>query len=178
MSDFLSHPPTAARDVSVVLPIYNEEESLPAMIEAIHDALDSTGIDFEIVCVDDGSTDRSFDVLKGLAHDDPRLIVGRFRRNFGQTAAMQAGIDRAGGAVIVTMDADLQNDPRDIPAMLDKLDEGYDMVTGWRVDRKDAFLNRRLPSLLANILIARSTGVTSRSTVIASPSPIPPATNQ
>ena len=159
MTDFLGRAPIVARDVSVVLPIYNEEESLPSMIEAIHGALEPAGIDFEIVCIDDGSSDKSFEVLREIAAHDSRLVVGRFRRNFGQTAAMQAGIDRASGAVIVTMDADLQNDPRDIPAMLDKLDEGYDMVTGWRVDRKDAFLNRRLPSFLANILIARTTGI-------------------
>jgi glycosyltransferase involved in cell wall biosynthesis len=159
MNDLLSSVPLVARDVSVVLPIYNEEESLPAMIEGIHDAMDPTGMNFEIVCIDDGSSDRSFEVLLRLATDDPRLVIGRFRRNFGQTAAMQAGIDRATGTVIVTMDSDLQNDPRDIPRMIDKLDEGYDLVTGWRVDRKDAFLNRRLPSFLANILIARTTGI-------------------
>jgi len=159
MSDFPGHPPTVARDVSIVLPIFNEEESLPTMIEMIHEALDPTGIDFEIVCIDDGSSDRSFEVLRRIADVDPRLVIGRFRRNFGQTAAMQAGIDGAAGAIIVTMDADLQNDPRDIPAMIDKLDEGFDMVTGWRVDRKDRFLNRRLPSFLANLLIARTTGI-------------------
>jgi glycosyltransferase involved in cell wall biosynthesis len=159
MNDFLGHAPMVARDVSVVLPIFNEEESLPAMIEAIHDALDPTGIDFEVVCIDDGSSDRTFEVLCRIAADDPRLVIGRFRRNFGQTAAMQAGIDRASGAVIVTMDADLQNDPHDIPAMINKLNEGFDMVTGWRVERKDAFLNRRLPSFLANLLIARTTGI-------------------
>lgn len=159
MSKLLGHPPTVARDVSVVLPIFNEEQSLPVMIEMIHEALDPTDIDFEIVCIDDGSSDGSFEVLRRIAEADPRLVIGRFRRNFGQTAAMQAGIDGASGAVIVTMDADLQNDPRDIPAMIDKLDEGFDMVTGWRVDRKDRFLNRRLPSLLANRLIAQTTGI-------------------
>lgn len=159
MSKLLGHPPTVARDVSVVLPIFNEEESLPVMIEMIHEALDPTDIDFEIVCIDDGSSDGSFEILRRIAEADPRLVIGRFRRNFGQTAAMQAGIDGASGAVIVTMDADLQNDPRDIPAMIDKLDEGFDMVTGWRVDRKDRFLNRRLPSLLANRLIAQTTGI-------------------
>ncbi|MGB5702053.1 MAG: glycosyltransferase family 2 protein [Polyangiales bacterium] len=159
MTDAFIHSQAFARDVSVVLPIFNEEESLPAMIEGIHDALDPTGIDYEIVCIDDGSSDRSFEVLRGIAPNDPRLVIGRFRRNFGQTAAMQAGIDRASGAIIVTMDADLQNDPLDIPKMIAKLDEGYDLVTGWRVDRKDAFLNRRVPSFLANMLIARTTGI-------------------
>ena len=159
MNALLGGVPVFAREVSVVLPIFNEEESLPAMIAGIHDALGPTGMDFEIVCIDDGSSDRSFEVLLQIATGDPRLVIGRFRRNFGQTAAMQAGIDRAAGAVIVTMDADLQNDPRDIPRMIEKLDEGYDLVTGWRVDRKDAFLNRRLPSFLANILIGRTTGI-------------------
>ena len=159
MSAFLAQSPASAPDVSIVLPIYNEAESIAPMIEAIHEALDPTDLDFEIVCIDDGSSDGTFGILSRLAATDPHLVVGRFRRNFGQTAAMQAGIDRAAGAVIVTMDADLQNDPRDIPKMLNKLDEGYDMVTGWRVDRKDAFLNRRLPSFLANILIARTTGI-------------------
>jgi glycosyltransferase involved in cell wall biosynthesis len=148
-----------AREVSVVLPVFEEQENLRGMIEAIHKALDPSDIDFEIICIDDGSSDGSFETLRDLARNDPRLVVGRFRRNFGQTAAMQAGIDRACGAVIVTMDADLQNDPQDIPAMLDKLDEGFDMVTGWRFERKDAFINRRLPSILANFLIARTTGI-------------------
>jgi glycosyltransferase involved in cell wall biosynthesis len=148
-----------AREVSVVLPVFEEQENLRGMIEGIHEALDPSDIDFEIICIDDGSSDGSFETLRDLARNDPRLVVGRFRRNFGQTAAMQAGIDRACGAVIVTMDADLQNDPQDIPAMLDKLDEGFDMVTGWRFERKDAFINRRLPSILANFLIARTTGI-------------------
>ena len=148
MNDFLGHAPTVARDVSVVLPIFNEEESLPAMIEMIHDALDPTGIDFEIVCIDDGSSDRTFDVLRRIASDDPRLVIGRFRRNFGQTAAMQAGIDRASGAVIVTMDADLQNDPRDIPAMIEKLDEGFDMDRFW----SSTILETTLPPSYAAIM--------------------------
>lgn len=146
-------------DLSVVIPVFNEEESLPALVREVHDALGATGLDYEILCVDDGSTDRSFEVLRDIARDDPRLCVCRFRRNFGQTAAMQAGLDGARGRVIATLDADLQNDPRDIPAMLAKLDEGYDLVAGWRADRQDTFVNRRLPSMLANWLISSTTHV-------------------
>ena len=146
-------------DLSLVIPIYNEEESIPNLIREVHEALDPTGISYEIVCVDDGSKDKSFAVLSEMAKTDTRIVVGTFRRNFGQTAAMQAGIDAACGDNIVTMDADLQNDPRDIPAMLAKLDEGYDMVAGWRASRKDTFINRRLPSIIANWLISTSTNV-------------------
>ncbi len=146
-------------DLSIVIPVYNEEESLPALLREIHEALDGEGLCFEVVCVDDGSKDRSFAVLQEMAAKDAALSVVRLRRNFGQTAAMQAGIDAARGEAVVLMDADLQNDPRDIPAMLAKLHEGYDLVAGWRADRKDAFVNRRLPSILANKLISRVTGV-------------------
>jgi len=159
MSDAIPDLNTPVRDLSVVLPVFNEEESIAEAVREIHEALDSTGIDFEIICVDDGSKDRSFEVLRDLASDDPRLVVCRFRRNFGQTAAMQAGIDAAHGTNIVTMDADLQNDPRDIPAMLEKLNEGFDMVAGWRYGRKDTFVNRRLPSIVANRIIGQTTGV-------------------
>lgn len=148
--------------VSIVSPIFNEEENVEALLAAIHAALDPTGIDYEVICVDDGSQDKSLAVLERLARTDPRLIVGTFRRNFGQTAALQAGISAARGEVIVLMDADLQNDPEDIPAMLAKLDEGYDLVAGWRMKRKDAFINRRLPSMLANWLIGRTTNVRIR----------------
>lgn len=146
-------------DLSVVVPVYNEEESLPRLLEELHEALRPTGLVYELVLVDDGSRDHSFTWLEQRAEEDPTLVAVRFRRNFGQTAAMQAGLDHARGAAIVTMDADLQNDPRDIPAMLDKLDEGYDLVAGWRAKRKDAFLNRRLPSIVANWLISRTTKV-------------------
>ena len=152
-------PELDAKQLSIVVPIYNESESVEALVREIHRALDDTGLDYEIVCVDDGSSDDSFERLARLAATDPRLIVGTFRRNFGQTAAMQAGISAARGAVVVTLDADLQNDPADIPMMLAKLDEGYDLVAGWRADRKDAFINRRLPSILANWLISSTTRV-------------------
>jgi glycosyltransferase involved in cell wall biosynthesis len=146
-------------DLSVVIPVYNEEESLPRLLDELHAALAGTGLTYELVLVDDGSRDRSFDVLATAAAGDPALHVVRFRRNFGQTAALQAGIDVARGRRVVLMDADLQNDPRDIPAMLAQLDAGYDLVAGWRADRKDTFINRRLPSMIANWIIGRVTGV-------------------
>ena len=146
--------------LSLVIPIYNEEESLPLLFDAIHQALDSLPHSWEVVLVDDGSSDQSLSVLKALAEKDPEHIrVVVFRRNFGQTAAIAAGIDHAKGEIIVLLDADLQNDPADIPMMLEKLDEGYDVVSGWRVDRQDTYLTRTLPSNLANGLISRVTGV-------------------
>ncbi len=146
-------------DLSVIIPVYNEEESIKQLLEELHAALDPTGFRFELVLVDDGSTDRTWTLLEGFAASDPALSVIQFRRNFGQTAAMQAGLDAARGSRIVTMDADLQNDPADIPAMLQKLDEGYDLVAGWRKYRKDPFLNRKLPSMIANRLISMATKV-------------------
>ncbi|MCB9526298.1 MAG: glycosyltransferase family 2 protein [Myxococcales bacterium] len=146
-------------DLSVVIPIYNEEESIPRLLPEIHKALAPTGLRYEIVCVDDGSRDKSFQVLAEAAKTDPALVVVRFRRNFGQTAAMQAGLDEARGANIAFLDADLQNDPADIPAMLQKLDEGHDMVAGWRANRQDTFVNRKLPSMIANRIISSTTKV-------------------
>lgn len=146
-------------DLSIVVPIYNEEESIPELISEVRDALKDTGLEYELICVDDGSTDGSVKLLTEISKDEPTLRVCELRRNFGQTAAMQAGFDASQGKVIVSLDADLQNDPRDIPAMLAKLDEGYDMVAGWRAGRKDTFLNRRLPSIIANWIIGRTTNV-------------------
>ena len=147
-------------NLSLVIPIYNEEESLPLLFDAIHNALDSLPRTWEVILVDDGSRDKSLDVLRDLAKKDPKHIrVVAFRRNFGQTAAIAAGIDHAKGEIIVLLDADLQNDPADIPMMLDKLDEGYDVVSGWRVNRQDTYITRTLPSNLANGLISRVTGV-------------------
>ena len=145
--------------VSVVIPAYNEEENLPVLYERLKAVLDKLEGDYEILFVDDGSTDGSFEVLRDLARRDERVRVIRFRRNYGQTAAMYAGFEHATGDVIVTMDADLQNDPEDIPRLLRKLEEGYDIVSGWRKDRKDPFLSRRLPSKIANWIISKVTGV-------------------
>jgi len=152
-------PSQCGIDLSIIAPIYNEEESLPHLVEQVHRALDATGLNFELILVDDGSNDRSFELMRSLANNDPCLVAIGLRRNFGQTAALQAGLDFARGKRIVLMDADLQNDPADIPAMLRKLDEGYDLVAGWRKDRKDPFINRRLPSIIANRVISLITKV-------------------
>ena len=149
--------------LSIVLPIYNEAESIPHLLEELTPALETTGRAFEIICVDDGSRDGSFEELKKRHAQDKRVRVVRFRRNFGQTAAFAAGFDRAQGEIVVTMDADLQNDPADIPKLLAKIDEGYDIVSGWRVKRwREGFwsrLTRKVPSKIANWLISTSTGV-------------------
>ena len=146
--------------VSVVIPVYNEVESLPELHEALVASLEKVGPAWEILYVDDGSTDGSFDVLRRFHEQDPtRVRVIRFRRNFGQTAALAAGFHRVRGDVVITLDADLQNDPRDIPLLLERIQEGYDVVSGWRVHRKDPWWSRRLPSRLANALISWMTGV-------------------
>jgi len=144
--------------VSVVVPIYNEAENIRRLHAAISAGVEHLQRPCEIILVDDGSTDGSQTLLAELADEDPRVRVIEFRHNFGQTAAMHAGIQAATGDVVVTMDGDLQNDPADIPMMLAKLDEGYDLVQGWRKDRKDPFFSRRLPSKCANWLISRVTG--------------------
>lgn len=146
-------------DLSVVLPVFNEEESLPELIGELSAELQIAGLVYEIVCVDDGSTDGSFEVLKRLSVQHPQLVVCRFRRNFGQTAAIQAGLDASRGRAVATLDADLQNDPRDIRPMLERLNQGYDLVAGWRSERKDRFFDRRLPSVVANWLISTTTHV-------------------
>ena len=146
--------------LSIVIPVYNEEENLPLLHKALHEGLANCRYPWEAVLVDDGSRDNSPAVLEQLAREDPDHIrVVFLRRNFGQTAAIAAGIDHAQGDIIVLMDADLQNDPADIPMLISKLEEGYDVVSGWRKDRKDAFLTRTLPSRLANGLISWVTGV-------------------
>ena len=143
---------------TVIVPVLNEEENIPVLHEALTEAL--RGRDYELIFVDDGSVDGSPQVLRSLAEsDEEHVTVIEFRRNFGQTTAIAAGIDYSSGEVIVLIDADMQNDPSDIPMMLDKIDEGYDVVSGWRVDRKDPFLTRRFPSRVANWLISRVTGV-------------------
>ncbi|HBG06056.1 MAG: glycosyl transferase [Geobacteraceae bacterium GWC2_58_44] len=146
-------------DLSVVVPIYNEEENIPILHGRVTDALTAAKLDYELILVDDGSSDNSYPALKLLAAKDARVKVVRFRRNFGQTAAMAAGFDLASGRVVVPMDGDLQNDPLDIPLLLARIDDGYDVVSGWRKERKDTFINRRLPSILANSCISRLTGV-------------------
>ncbi len=148
-----------AHYVSVVVPVYNEEENVSELVERIHKSLSAAGFSFEIIVVDDGSTDRTADVLKAIKEKYPELKIVIFRRNFGQSAAMTAGFDIAKGDVVVTMDGDLQNDPSDIPGMVRKLEEGFDVVAGWRKDRKDAFISRLLPSKIANWLIGKTTGV-------------------
>jgi len=144
--------------LSVVVPLLDEQDNLPPLYEQITRALEGR-YEYEIVFVDDGSTDGSFGILKGLHASDPRVRVIRFRRNFGQTAALSAGFAHARGEVVVAMDADLQNDPADIPMLVSKLDEGYDVVSGWRKKRHDKALTRRLPSRIANGLISRITEV-------------------
>ncbi|MCT7951784.1 glycosyltransferase family 2 protein [Ancylothrix sp. C2] len=147
-------------DVSVVVPIYNEVESLPHLISAISQSLTESGLSYEIICVDDGSKDGSQELLRELTKTkQPYLRAILLRRNYGQTPAMAAGFNYALGKVVITMDGDLQNDPADIPLLVEKLNEGYDLVSGWRKNRQDAALKRLLPSKIANWLIARVTGV-------------------
>ena len=146
-------------DLSVVIPIRNEEPNLPELYREFTEALTAFGRPYELVLVDDGSTDRSFAVLAELQAKDPRVRVIRFRRNFGQTAAFAAGFKYARGALIVTADGDLQNDPSDIPRMVEMIASGADIVCGWRKDRKDTLFTRRIPSKLANHLISWATGV-------------------
>src|SRR5688500_4647371 len=146
-------------DLSIVIPIHNEAANLPELCREFTEVLTAAGRSYEIILIDDGSTDDSFEVLRTLQARDPRMRVIQFRRNFGQTAAFSAGFAHARGRYIVTADGDLQNDPADIPAMLERVERGDDIVCGWRKDRKDAFINRRLPSMIANKLISWATGV-------------------
>lgn len=148
--------------LSVVVPFYNEEESIAALHAAVVAAVEPLGIPFEMVFVDDGSRDRTSLIATEIARRDPRVRLVKFRRNYGQTPAMAAGIEYARGDVIVTMDGDLQNDPADIESFLQKIDEGYDIVVGWRHDRQDKLVSRKIPSRIANRLIAKVTGVPIR----------------
>ena len=145
--------------ISVVIPVYNEAAGLPTLLAGLREAIDALPHTVEILFVDDGSADGSAAILEGFVRADPRLRLIRLRRNYGQTAAMMAGFQHAAGEVIIPMDADGQNDPRDIPRLLDKLDEGFDVVSGWRQNREDAALSRVLPSRIANLLISRVLGV-------------------
>jgi len=146
-------------DVSVVVPLYNEQDSVRPLYDAITSAMSGMFPEYELIFVDDGSRDSTFDVAQGLAAGDKRLRVLKFRRNYGQTPAMAAGIDHARGRIIVTMDGDLQNDPRDIPELVRKINDGFDIVVGWRFNRKDKLISRKIPSRIANWLIGKVTGV-------------------
>jgi glycosyltransferase involved in cell wall biosynthesis len=148
--------------ISVIVPFYNEEENIDRLHRAVVDALEAHDLTFEMVFVDDGSRDGTHAAAVRIASGDPRVRVVKFRRNFGQTAAMAAGIEHATGDVLITMDGDLQNDPRDIPLFLDKLAEGYDIVVGWRHRRQDTLITRKVPSRIANWLIGHVTGVPIR----------------
>ena len=147
------------KNISVVVPIYNEEESLPELVEQLLEALRPFEESFELVLVNDGSTDGTATVLRRLSSEVPELVGVLLRKNYGQTAAMAAGFDVASGEIVVSLDGDLQNDPADIPLLINKLREGYDLVSGWRFQRKDAALQRKLPSMIANRLIGKVTGV-------------------
>lgn len=146
-------------DLSVVVPLFNEQESVPLLYERITETVSSMDMDYEIVFVDDGSSDKTFHVAARIAANDTHLRVIKFRRNYGQTPAMAAGIDNARGDVIVTMDGDLQNDPRDIPEFISKINGGFDIVVGWRHNRQDKLVTRKIPSRIANWIIGRVTGV-------------------
>jgi glycosyltransferase involved in cell wall biosynthesis len=152
-------PPPGSKRLSFILPVYNEAENLPELygeLSAVAAGLDGS---WEIIFVDDGSSDNSFFVLKEIQKNDSRVKIIQLRKNFGQTAALSAGFDYAQGEIIITLDADLQNDPQDIPRLIEKIEDGYDIVSGWRLKRKDRFFSRRLPSAAANWLISRITRI-------------------
>ena len=147
-------------DVSIIVPVFNEAQSLSVLHQQIHEAMETVECVWEVIYVDDGSKDDSYGVLEDISgKDNTHARVLSFRRNFGQTTAISAGIDHAGGSIIVLIDADLQNDPADIPMLLEKIEEGYDVVSGWRVSRKDRFFTRTFPSKVANGIISWVTGV-------------------
>src|SRR4030095_16678438 len=157
VKDLPSEPGTV--EVSVFLPVYNEEDNIEQLNLRLAEALEALGRSYEVIYIDDGSTDRSLSKLRDIAAHDSRGRVISLRRNYGQTAAMSAGIDYARGSVLIPMDADLQNDPADISRLLDKLDEGYDVVSGWRKDRQDKLISRKIPSQIANRIISWIGGV-------------------
>jgi len=145
--------------ISVVIPTFNEEENIKYLYDELKEVLQGSAYSHEILFIDDGSSDNTLARLCSIQETDDSVCIISFRRNFGQTAAMSAGFDYAAGDIIITMDADLQNDPHDIPQLIEKINEGYDVVTGWRHDRKDAFISRKLPSIIANKIISWTTGV-------------------
>ena len=144
---------------SIVVPFHNEEENVTVLYARLKQVMEQVGESFEMVLVDDGSKDRTYKLLEEIAAVDSRVLVVKLRRNFGQTSALSAGFDHASGEFILAMDGDLQHDPNDIPAFIEKLDEGYDVVSGWRKDRIDSFIMRRIPSNSANWLMAKLSGV-------------------
>ena len=146
-------------DLSIVIPIYNERESIGKLYDNLNEALSKMNLKYEVLLIDDGSIDGTFDELLKVHRKNKLFKIIRFRKNFGQTSAISAGFNYAEGAVVVTLDADLQNDPQDIPVLLSKLNEGYDIVSGWRKNRKDKAVTRRFPSIVANKIISRLTGV-------------------
>lgn len=146
-------------DITFVIPVYNEADNLSLLYKEINESCSKLGKPYEIIFVDDGSQDESFIVLKKIQKEDSKVKVIKLRKNFGQTAALAAGFDHAKGDIIVTLDADLQNDPKDFSLLINKIEEGYDIVSGWRQKRRDKFLTRRLPSMIANRLISFITGV-------------------
>ncbi len=148
--------------LSIVVPIHNEEPAILPLYDRLTSVLESLQKPYEIIFIDDASTDRSFDLLANLVETDQRLKVIRLRRNFGQTAALSAGFDEAQGQVIISLDGDLQHDPEDIPALLKKIEEGYDIASGWRKDRLDNAITRKFPSRIANWLMAKASGVALR----------------
>ncbi len=146
-------------NISIVVPLYNEEESIEYLYNSITKVLKKLNRTYEIIFIDDGSADRTFEISKAIHSKDRHLKIIKFRKNFGQTPAMQAGFDHAKGNIIISMDGDLQNDPEDIPRFLEKIEEGYDIVCGWRKNRQDRLVSRRIPSIIANGLISLITGI-------------------
>jgi glycosyltransferase involved in cell wall biosynthesis len=146
-------------DLSIIVPLFNEQDNVCPLYKAIVSELDSLNIEYELLLIDDGSEDRTFKIARELASQDRRIRVIKFRKNCGQTPAMSAGIDHAEGRILITMDGDLQNDPADIPRLIDKINEGFDIVVGWRHKRQDKLITRKIPSMIANWIIGKVTGV-------------------
>jgi glycosyltransferase involved in cell wall biosynthesis len=159
LDKLINQPKPISQDmeISVIVPVYNEEENIRKLAESLLNVLNGLGMSYEIIFIDDGSTDGTNMGLKKLAEENKNIRAIRFRRNFGQTAAMAAGFDQATGKIIISMDGDLQNDPADIPKLITKLEEGYDVVSGWRKNRQDDFISRKLPSMIANRIISEMT---------------------
>jgi len=151
--------PKAKAEISIIIPLYNEEKNVEELSASLNEIIKTLDRETEIICIDDGSTDGTFHLLSKLKKSNDNIRIIRFTRNFGQTAAISAGFDYATGEIIVTMDGDLQNDPKDIPLLIEKIEEGYDIVSGWRAKRQDRLLSRKVPSKVANWLIGLMTGV-------------------